>query len=241
MTIPETARTPEAPSLIRDPWAPLLLVGVITVALGVLVLAWPGPSILVASVLLFGVYLVATGIAEVIFALSGHASAAYRVLLFIAGALSLILGVLAFRHFGQGYATLLLALWIGIGFIFQGVAATATAIGHKELPARGWTIFFGVITAIAGVIVLAWPLGSLVVLTVVAGIWLVIIGMTEIVGAFVMRNDLTKAEQAVAGVVHGPAQLHNDAGIIGAALCAPKELLVLVPPTPIRIRATELK
>jgi uncharacterized membrane protein HdeD (DUF308 family) len=222
MTTPETARTPEAPSLIRDAWAPLLLVGVITVALGVLVLAWPGPSILVASVL-FGVYLVATGIAEVIFAFSGHVSAAYRALLFIAGALSLVLGVLAFRHFGQGYATLLLALWIGIGFIVHGVAATATAIGHKDLPARGWTIFFGVITAIAGVVVLAWPLGSLVVLTLVAGIWLVVIGMTEIVGAFVMRNDLKKAQQAVAGVVHGPAQLHNDAGIIGAALCAPKE------------------
>lgn len=202
MTSPETATTPETPSLIRDPWALLLLVGVVTVALGILVLAWPGPSILVASVL-FGVYLVATGIAEVMFAFSGHVSAAYRVLLFIAGALSLVLGVLAFRHFGQGYATLLLALWIGIGFIFQGVAATATAISHKDLPARGWTIFFGVITAIAGVVVLAWPFGSLVVLTLVAGIWLVVIGMTEIVGAFVMRNDLKRAEQAVAGLVPG--------------------------------------
>ena len=180
----------------------VVVVVVVTVALGVLVLAWPGPSILVASVL-FGVYLVATGIAEVMFAFSGHVSAAYRVLLFIAGALSSILGVLAFRHFGQGYATLLLALWVGIGFIFQGVAATATAIGHKDLPARGWTMFFGVITAIAGVVVLAWPLGSLVVLTLVAGIWLVVIGMTEIRGAFVMRNDLKKAEQTVAGVIHG--------------------------------------
>ncbi|MBV8350491.1 MAG: DUF308 domain-containing protein [Mycolicibacterium sp.] len=84
-----------------------------------------------------------------------------------------------------------------------GVAATATAISLPDLPARGWTIFFGVISVIAGVVVVAWPFGSLVVLTVVAGIWLVVIGMTEIVGGFAMRNDLKKAEQTVARVVHG--------------------------------------
>ena len=83
------------------------------------------------------------------------------------------------------------------------MAATATAISLPDLPARGWTIFFGVISVIAGVVVVAWPFGSLVVLTVVAGIWLVVIGMTEIVGGFAMRNDLKKAEQTVARVVHG--------------------------------------
>jgi uncharacterized membrane protein HdeD (DUF308 family) len=216
VTIPESPTTPEAPSLIRDPWAPLLLAGVVTVALGVLVLAWPGPSILVASVL-FGVYLVATGIAEVMFAFSGHVSAAYRVLLFIAGALSLILGVLAFRHFGQGYATLLLALWVGVGFIFQGVAATATAIGHKDLPARGWTMFFGVITAIAGVVVLAWPLGSLVVLTLVAGIGLVVIGYD--------RNrrclcDAQRSEEGRAGCGRGSPPSASESGLTNRRLVA---------------------
>ena len=64
--------------------------------------------------------LVASGIAQVILAFGLTVSGGYRVLLFITGALSLILGVLAFRHFGQGYAVLLLAIWIGVGFIFRG-------------------------------------------------------------------------------------------------------------------------
>jgi uncharacterized membrane protein HdeD (DUF308 family) len=55
------------------------------------------------------------------------------VLLFVSGAASLILAVLAFRHFGD--AVLLLAIWIGIGFIFRGVATTVSAISDAGVPA----------------------------------------------------------------------------------------------------------
>ncbi|MGV7835642.1 DUF308 domain-containing protein, partial [Mycobacterium kansasii] len=75
--------------------------------LGVVILVWPGISVLVAAVA-FGVYLVVTGIAQVVFAFSLHVSAGSRILLFISGAASLILALLAFRHFGN--AVLLLAI-----------------------------------------------------------------------------------------------------------------------------------
>ena len=118
----------------------------------------------------------------------------------------MILGVLSFRQFGGTYAIWLLALWIGIGFVFQGVAAAATAISHRELPGRGWAIFLGVISPIAGLVVLAWPFDSIAVLAIVAGIWLVIIGMTEIISAFATRNDLRKAGEVVAGMAQGAPQ-----------------------------------
>ena len=130
-------------------------------------------------------------------------SGGYRVLLFITGALSLVLGVLAFRHFGQGYAVLLLAIWIGVGFIFQGVAATAIAISNKELPGRGWSIFFGVLSVIAGIVVLAWPFDSIVMLALVIGIMLVLIGITQVLSSFGTRNDLRTAEKRVSRVIPG--------------------------------------
>jgi uncharacterized membrane protein HdeD (DUF308 family) len=95
--------TTETPVAVRDSWLPLVLTGALTAELGVLMLVWPGPSILVVAVV-FGLYLLAPGIASVILGFSLHVSAANRVRLFVAGALLLILGVLAFRHFGQGYA-----------------------------------------------------------------------------------------------------------------------------------------
>ena len=158
--------------------------------LGILVLVWPGISILVAAIL-FGAYLLVTGVTQVVFAFSLDVSAGGRVLLFISGAASLILAVLAFRHFGEGYAVLLLAIWIGVGFIFRGVATTVSAISDPALPGRGWAIFLGVISLIAGVVVIASPFESIVTLAIVAGIWLIVIGVFEVVAAFGIRKAVT--------------------------------------------------
>ena len=176
--------------------------GIVALLLGVLLLVWPGVSILAASVLL-GVYLVASGIAQVILAFGLELSSGYRVLWFITGALSLILGVLAFRHFGQGSAVLLLAIWIGVGFIFQGVAATAIAISNKELPGRGWSIFYGVTSVIAGLVVMVWPFDSIVMLALYTGIMLVVIGLAQVVSSIGTRKDLRTAEKRVSQVIPG--------------------------------------
>jgi len=124
----------------------------------------------------------------VVFAFSLHVSAGSRILLFISGAASLILAVLAFRHFGQGYAVLLLAIWIGIEFIFRGVATTVSAISDPALPGRGWSIFVGVIRLLAGVVVLASPFASIVTLAIVVGVWFVAIGVFEVVSSFGIRK-----------------------------------------------------
>ena len=177
-------------------WKTVLVWGMLNLILGVVVLAWPGISVLVAAVL-FGAFLVISGIAQVVAAFALDASASSRVLLFISGALSVVLGVLAFRHFGEGYALLLLAIWIGVGFIFQGVAEAAMAISHPLMPARGGHIFLGILTVIAGVVVLGWPFDSIVVLAIVAGAWLVVIGITQIIWAFQARKDTRTIEHGI--------------------------------------------
>lgn len=188
MTIsPGSPGTHPVPSLLPHLWKSALLSGILSIVLGVLVLAWPGISILVAAVA-FGVYLLITGITQVVFAFSLHVSAGSRILLFISGAASLILALLAFRHFGQGYAILLLAIWIGIGFIFRGVATTISAVSDPNLPGRGWNIFLGVLSLLAGIVVMASPFESIVTLTIVVGAWFVVIGVFEIISSFGIRK-----------------------------------------------------
>ncbi|MBW0013964.1 HdeD family acid-resistance protein [Mycobacterium sp.] len=186
--------TLQTPEVFRDLWKTVLASGLMAVVLGVVVLIWPGKSILVAAVL-FGAYLVVSGIAQVAFALTLDVSAGSRVLMLISGALSVVLGVLAFRHFGGGYAVMLLAIWIGVGFIFQGVAESVLAISHRELPGRGWHIFLGTLTVIAGMIVITWPFDSIVVLAIVAGSWLVVIGLCQIIWAFQARKTVEHTAQ----------------------------------------------
>jgi uncharacterized membrane protein HdeD (DUF308 family) len=175
------------PTLLPHLWKSTLVSGILSLILGVLVLAWPSISILAAAIA-FGVYLLITGIAQVVFAFSLHVSAGSRILLFISGAASLILAVLAFRHFGQGYAVLLLAIWIGVGFIFRGVATTVSAISDPTLPGRAWSIFVGVISLLAGIVVMASPFDSIVTLAIVVGVWFVVIGVFEIVSSFGIRK-----------------------------------------------------
>ena len=183
-------------------WKSTLVSGILSLILGIVVLAWPGTSVLVAAVA-FGIYLVITGIAQLVFAFSLHVSAGSRILLFVSGAASLILAVLAFRHFGEGYAVLLLAIWVGVGFIFRGVATTVSAISDPSLPGRGWSIFLGVISLIAGIVVLASPFQSIITLAIVVGIWFAVIGAFEIVSSFGIHGASKKFRKAISPASEG--------------------------------------
>lgn len=176
-------------------WKFAMTWGVLTVVLGALILVWPGTSILIASTL-FGVYLLLSGFAGVAMAFTLPESAGMRILLFISGVLSVILALLCFRNFGDPGPILLLSIWIGVSFIAQGVSIVAVAISYKELPARGWYVVLGVLSVIAGVVMLVWPWDSIVVLTLVVGFWLVVMGIIEIVRGFQMRNDSKTLREA---------------------------------------------
>jgi uncharacterized membrane protein HdeD (DUF308 family) len=199
--------TMRAPSTVRDLWKVLIAWGAVTLVLGILMLARPETSIVVAAALL-GTYLVMSGIVEMVLAFVLDVSASSRIPLVITGGLSLALGVLAFRYLGYADAVLLLAIWIGVAFIFQGVSEIALAVEYPSLPDRGWYIFLGVTSVIAGIVMLAWPFTSLGVATIVAGGWLVVIGMGEIFWALRARRalgDVQRRAGRLTGSSAGPA------------------------------------
>ena len=188
--------TIETPSVIRRLWKSVCALGVLTLVLGAAVLIWPGDSIVAASVV-FGAYLLMSGIAQAVVAFTVDMSLGSRILFFITGALSVVLGYFAFRDFNNGAAVWMLAMWIGVGFIFQGVTATVLAIDVPALPERGWFVFVGILTVIAGVLTLIWPISSLVVLAITAGTWLVVIGVTEVVWAVSARRTVKEGERRI--------------------------------------------
>ncbi|MEU6404061.1 DUF308 domain-containing protein [Streptomyces sp. NPDC046985] len=171
--------------LSRAAWQAVLVTGVAALVLGVLVLIWPGPSLLAAGVL-FGVYLVVSGVFQLVSAFGTHVSASLRVLAFASGALSILLGLLCFR--GAMQSILLLALWIGIGWLIRGITMTIAAVHDRAAPARGWQIFLGVVTFVAGIVLIDSPLTSVAWLTLLGGWWLVVVGIMEIVTAFRIRG-----------------------------------------------------
>jgi uncharacterized membrane protein HdeD (DUF308 family) len=171
--------------LARSAWQLLLLIGVMAVALGVIVLAWPGKTLFVAGVL-FGIYLVFSGVGYVFAAFGTHAGAAMRVLTFITGVVSLVLGFFCFRD--KFEAVTLLALWIGISWVFRGMTLLAAALSFDHMPGRGWQAFSGLIIVIGGGVMIVSPLDSIAVLTLVAGCWLIVIGIMDVISAFQVRH-----------------------------------------------------
>ena len=171
--------------LARNAWQAVLLIGVAAVLLGIMALVWPHATLAVIGAL-FGIYLLVSGIMQLVAAFGTHLDASLRVLAFISGAISILLGLFCFR--GAFESILLLAVWIGIAWLFRGIAQIAAASSDPAMPARGWQLFAGVVGVLAGVVVLASPFSSIHLLTVFAGIWLLITGVVEIATGLRIRS-----------------------------------------------------
>ncbi|MGY4925246.1 HdeD family acid-resistance protein [Streptomyces sp. 900105755] len=181
-------------ALSQAAWQIVLLTGIASLILGVLVLVWPGASLLAAGVL-FGIYLLIAGVFQLVAAFGTHRATSLRVLAFSSGALMIVLGLFCFR--GPLESILLLALWIGIGWLIRGITQIMAAVSDSRVPARGWQVFLGIVTFIAGIVLIISPFKSVAVLTLVAGIWLVVVGVVEIVTAFGIRGRAKQIPQAL--------------------------------------------
>lgn len=167
-------------------WGWVLAYGILTLLAGVAVLAWPSETLLVIAVL-FGVQLIISGIFRFVGALaSDDLTGGTRVMLALLGVLSIIIGLWAVRH---AVLTLVaLIVFLGIFWVINGLIEIFAALSHRDMPDRGWSVLMGVLSAIAGIIVLAYPGLTLVGLAVILGIWLLVFGILEIIAAFRLRK-----------------------------------------------------
>jgi uncharacterized membrane protein HdeD (DUF308 family) len=167
-------------------WGWALAFGIITLLIGIVALVWPGRTLLVVAVL-FGIQLIVMGIFRFAGAFaSDDLTGGTRVLLAVLGVLSLIIGLYAVRHV---LITLLaLALLLGIFWIVSGALELFTALSRREMQYRGWTALMGILSVLAGIVVLVYPRISLLVLVVVLSVWLIFFGAMQITVAFRIRS-----------------------------------------------------
>jgi uncharacterized membrane protein HdeD (DUF308 family) len=123
------------------------------------------------------------------------------VLLALLGVLSFIVGLYALRNVLVTIAAL--ALLLGIFWIVNGAMEVFTALSHRGMQGRGWTIFMGLLGVVAGVVVLVYPGLSLATLAVVLGFWLLVYGVMEFVLAFRLRSAGHAATRMAPGHLSG--------------------------------------
>jgi uncharacterized membrane protein HdeD (DUF308 family) len=167
-------------------WGWVLAFGIVTLLVGLAALVWPGRTLIVVAVL-FGIQLIVMGIFRFAGAFAhDDRSGGTRVLLALLGVLSLIIGLYAVRHV---LITLIaLALLLGIFWIVSGAIELFTALSRTDTRHRGWTAAMGGLSVVAGIVVLAYPGISLLVLDVVLSVWLLLFGVMQIMLAFRIRS-----------------------------------------------------
>lgn len=158
-------------------WGWFALFGVVCIGAGLIALAWPRPTLLMLAVV-FGAALVMSGIFRLVEAVALHdASAGARSVLAILGLLGLVIGLYALRH--VEITVVALGLVLGIFWVIDGIGLIFAAIEHPGLPGRGWTALSGAVGVVAGIILLAWPEVSALVLSIIVGISLVLFGALQ--------------------------------------------------------------
>src|SRR6478609_5817814 len=181
---------PLAPGLlVAQSWQATVILGAVTLILGLIVSFHPGGSLNVVAVLL-GIALICSGIFHLV-RIFGRGEA-HRVWLGISGLLLIVIGVVLIRQLHLTLA--LIGLYVGITWIVQGVTALIAGIAGAGQEGRGWWIAFGALSLIAGIVVTATPVDSVAVLL---GVWFIVIGFFEIIAGIMLRRAVSTAARPV--------------------------------------------
>jgi len=160
----------------RQAGGKMKIMGVLTIAFGVLAIASPwvaGQSIM----WLVGVLVMAGGLTRMVWAFQAG-SLGKGILVFLIGVLTLLAGIAVIAHplMTSAILSVLLAVYFladGLAEIFAGSALPAGR------PGKGWLIFDGIVTLILGVMIFTgFPLSGFVAIGVLLGVKLLLAGMT---------------------------------------------------------------
>lgn len=168
---------------VADHWGLVVLMGVLSIALGLLAVLFPGATLLTVGIY-FAAWLFVSGVFSLIGSFSRAGDTASRVLAAILGVLSVIVGFALLRQPFQSIEVFIFVL--GVFWLAQGIMTFVAAFAHSY--GRNWRILSGVLGIIAGIIVLTYPMTSAVTLALVGGIWLIILGATQVYAGLQLRS-----------------------------------------------------
>ncbi|KAA9110608.1 HdeD family acid-resistance protein [Microbacterium rhizomatis] len=160
--------------------------GVIALIVGILILVWPGHSAQVVTAII-AIYAIAAGLVYAGLGIFSKTKGGWsRIGHIVLGILFIIAGIIAFANLTATTVTLaiFLGIIIGIVWIVEGIVSLSTL---GDAASKGWTVFFAIISIIAGIVLLFSPL-YIAILWLFIGISLIVLGIIQIVRAFTFKS-----------------------------------------------------
>mgnify|MGYP001823104680 FL=1 len=168
---------------VAGTWTVALFIGLFTVGIGIIVLAWPSETLTVLSIL-FGIQLLLFGLFRLISAFSSQTLAPG--LVGFIGVISMIGGIVVLRH---PFETVeVLAAILGVVWIVGGAIDLIAAFADRTIENRFVHGLLAVLSIVAGIIVVSWPAPTVTVIAWVAGLYLIVFGLVFCFGALKLRR-----------------------------------------------------
>jgi len=177
-------RPPAAPAHgLSSGWS--LALGILLVIAGVVALLYPAMAAVAAS-LYIGWFAVIAGAIAIAVAIGTRAEPEFGWRLFM-GVVYVALGVLLVANPVAGAVSL--ALFVGAMMAVLGVVEIALALRIKPRRGWGWVLANGILSlALAILIAIGWPLGSLVLIGYLVGFQIITCGVARIAVAVASRS-----------------------------------------------------
>lgn len=166
-----------------DWWWLFLVTGVVSLLIGA-ALIWFREETLTFVGIMIGLWILFFGIIRFLLALFGGESEG-RVMLAVVGVLGIALGIIVMKNPTETIG--IIAIIIGLFWIVFGLIDVFQGVTNSDLPGRWWTVLGGVVAAGAGVLLVFWTEPTVLVLALIAGIFLIIEGVLEIIAAFQVK------------------------------------------------------
>lgn len=174
----------------QDVWWQALR-GAAAIVFGLLALAWPSVTALALAVL-FGVYALTNGTLNLTGAFSRDNVGKARLLLVLRGLLGIAAGVVALLL--PAITALALAVVIGVWAAATGVLEVGTAVVERQ-RGRGLLAVVGVLSIVAGVLLLLRPDVGAVAIAQVIGAYAIVVGALTLAEAWRRRRSAAKPER----------------------------------------------
>ena len=166
-------------------WWSFLIRGIIAIAFGIILLAWPGATV---KVLAYGVGILALidGAVETVWALVLLFRKEQMGMLLARGLLGIFIGMLLLTK--TGFALAVIVVLIAIWAIASGLVEFLGAFALPAESGRGWIGAAGLLSIILGIVLLLLPLETVYTIIVIFSIFLIAGGVVRIILAFYARK-----------------------------------------------------
>jgi uncharacterized membrane protein HdeD (DUF308 family) len=171
----------EAVTEVARIWWVVLVIGIIFLGFGIVMLFDVAAGATVIAIIV-GAFLIFDGLVEVI---SGGRNGGSRAWAVVLGILLVIGGIVVIVW--PGVTFLVVAIVWGITMLVGGIVravAAATLHGHGW----GWLVALGIVEALLGIVMLAWPDVTAYVILLLIGIYSMVAGILQIILAFELRK-----------------------------------------------------